>query len=241
MEIRIVLFSSYYYGFHILNTIKALEDELLSIKVVGVATDDPTKGWTSPSKRLWRYPHPEADEKLVADTAERLGVAVWRGRINTPEFMELFYTQWRPDLCYMGVFGQRIPEYIWSLPSLGFYNLHPCGGLNWPSQGGTSPIEELISLGQLQGSIAMHTIDNEFDKGELVAFSDFFPLTPQDNTLSVAKATSPLAASLIGWHIGRLLGVPVPFSVPRVIAEIPTSVVIPPNRGTERIQREMEP
>ncbi|MDD4600970.1 MAG: hypothetical protein PHQ46_07925 [Negativicutes bacterium] len=189
------------------------------IVICGVATDDPTKPWTSPHKRIWRYPHTESEETMVAQLAQKHDIPVWRGRINTQDFYEEFTKRWTPDVCYMGVFGQKIPEAIWSSPLYGFYNFHTCAGRVWPSNAGGGPIETMMADGEKQGAVAMHAVDNDWDHGELVAFSDFFSFSPQESVTDVHKRIGPLAAEMMKWHVSKILGVSMPESKPRFVAE----------------------
>jgi methionyl-tRNA formyltransferase len=118
----------------------------------------------------------------------------------------------------MGVFGQRIPENIWSFPLYGFYNFHPCAGVAWPSNVGPHPFESMASDSESRGSVAMHMVDNEFDHGPLVSFSEFFPVFPQEGVMAASRRTSPLAAGLMAWHIAQILSLPCN-DAPRVIVE----------------------
>ncbi|MDD3182805.1 MAG: hypothetical protein PHD48_08400 [Alphaproteobacteria bacterium] len=218
MSFRIALFGSHYYGYAMLETLLSLQQQIPELEVVGVASDDPTKSWVSPHKRLWQYPHTKTEEDMVANLATRNDIPVWRARIKDEDFYNEFTKKWMPDICYMGVFGQRIPENIWTKPLYGFYNFHSCAGQVWPSNTGAQAFEGMASNGEKQGAVAMHMIDNEFDHGQLIAFSKFFEFSDQETVLETFKRTSPYVAKLMAWHIFEVLGIPYPQDYkPRII------------------------
>lgn len=216
MSLRVALFGSHYYGLAMLESLLSLQQRFPEIEIVGVASDDPTKEWVSPQKRLWRHPHMKEEEEMVAGLATRQGIPVWRGRVKTEEFQAEF-KEWMPDVCYMGVFGQKIPENIWSSPLYGFYNFHSCAGDVWPSNTGAQAFESMTEAGERRISTAMHVVDNEFDHGPLVAFSRFMPFFPEEAVMDTFKRTSPLIAELVTWHVCETLGVPSLKNSPRVV------------------------
>jgi methionyl-tRNA formyltransferase len=225
MSFRIALFCSYYRGIALLETLLTLQKRFPEIIIAGVATDDPTKKWTSPSKRIWQYSHTKAEEDMVGRLAEQHGIPVWRGRINAGEFSEEYTKRWMPDVCYMGVFGQKIPEPIWSYPLFGFYNFHACAGREWPSNVGGNPLKTLIANKETHGAVAMHAVDSEWDNGELIAFSDFFPIYPEDSIVATHKRTNPLAAQMMAWHIAEILGDSLPHYRPRIVKHAPRPAI----------------
>lgn len=221
MSFRVAVFGSFHYGKALLERLLLLKQAFPEIEVVGVATDDPSKSWVSPHKRLWQYPHTKEEEEMVADLAKRHEIPVWRERVKTEEFRIQYETIWRPDVCYMAIFGQKIPENVWSRPLYGFFNFHSCAGREWPSNGGPQAFEGMAAAGENQASVAMHHVDDEFDHGPLVAFSPFYPLVAGETILSVFERSSTLVADLMNWHLSELLRIP-NFSKtkPRIIASI---------------------
>jgi len=219
MNFNISLFCSLYRG-------KAMIEKLLSFKniypeivITGIATDDPTQPWTNSDKRIWRHSHLPDEKHIIEDLARKNNIPLWKSRVNTEDFYQAFTEDWAPDVCYMGVFGQKIPERIWSHPLHGFYNLHTCSGKTWPSDIGGDPISSILGRGLHHGSLAMHQIDNEWDQGELVAFSDYFPISKRDAPLAIQKRSAPLAADLMIWHLSSILGIPSATKTPRIVAE----------------------
>src|ERR1041385_3589001 len=134
---RIAVFGSFMGGYHVLSEL--LLGELADpIKVVGVATDDPTQPFTNSKVRLWKYPHTDADETLVPSFARSHRLPVFTGRVKSPEFLDLVAHEWRPDIILMATFGQKIPSSLIEIPRFGFFNFHHAGPM-WPSYPGPDP------------------------------------------------------------------------------------------------------
>ena len=140
------------------------------VTVVGVATDDPTQTVHHASVRLWKYPHRREDELLVPRFAAAHGLPVFTGRVKTPEFFEMFLDEWRPALCLMATFGQKIPTALINYPSLGFYNFHHSGE-TWPSYPGPDPIAAMVRDGRKHLVLTIHKVTDVIDGGEFVARS----------------------------------------------------------------------
>ncbi len=202
---RIAVFGSYYRGYHVLQemlhgSVSRLAD------VVGVATDDPSAGFVSPHKRVWQYPHEPWEETMVADYARQWGLPVYRGKVKTTEFYARFETEWRPDLCIMATFGQRIDARLFEFPRLGFLNLHPCTDDGWPSRYvGGNPFDALMADGVPHAVMALHHVDAGFDTGELVAYSERFHLPAGASVTQMHKLMAPAAARLAAREIERIL------------------------------------
>lgn len=202
---RIALFGSFYRGFYVLSELLhgALKDRL---HIVGVATDDPTDSLVHPSRRVWQYHHEPHEETMVAELATRNGLSVHRGSINTPEFLLRFSQEWRPELCIMATFGQRIPPAIYQQASLGFFNLHPCIDDGWPSRfAGPNPFQALMNEGIDQARIAMHEIDESFDRGRLIAYSPSVRIPKGASVVDMHKITALAAARLAAEQIEKIL------------------------------------
>jgi methionyl-tRNA formyltransferase len=202
---RVAVFGSFYRGLHVLQAL--LEGELASrVQVVGVATDDPAQSFVSPRKRVWQYPHERHEELMVRCCAEQAGIEVWDGRVKTPEFYRLYETCWRPELCVMATFGQRIDARLHQFPRLGFYNLHPCIEDGWPSRYvGGNPFEALQRDGHRHAVLALHHVDDGFDTGALVAYSERIPLPEGAGVVELHRLTAPVAARLVNRELGLLL------------------------------------
>lgn len=203
---RVVVFGSFYRGLYLCK-------ELLSgplaahVRVVGIATDDPTQAFVSPGKRVWQFSNRASEKTMVSEFAAQHGVPVYQGRVKCQEFYDVFEQQWQPDLCIMGTFGQKINERLFNYPRLGFFNLHPCDRGAWPSRyAGSNPFQQLLLDGAKECVIALHKVDADFDTGELVAYSENVLIPPEASVIDLHKITSPIAALLVRQEITRVLG-----------------------------------
>ena len=200
---RVAVFGSFLGGYHVLQ-------ELLfgplarRVMVVGVATDDPTQPFTHPSVRLWHYPHTRDDELLVPRFAAEQGLPVIAGRVKTPEFFELFVDDWRPSLCLMATFGQKIPTALIHYPSLGFYNFHH-GGDTWPSYPGPDPIAAMVRDGRTHLVLTIHKVTDVIDGGEFVARSHQVPIPDGINAIEMHRITWPQMGPFIRRSVGAML------------------------------------
>ena len=203
--LRVALFGSFYRGFCVLNEL--LYGPLSErIQVVGVATDDPAETFVNAKNRVWQYPHRESEEKMVRKLARSQGIETYTGRVKTPAFYDLFESQWRPDICIMATFGQRIDQRLYSYPALGFFNLHPSDNGEWPSRyAGSNPFDQLIREGAQSCVISMHHVDDGFDTGKRIAVSETIYLPHDSDVTTLHKISSPIAALLVREQLQRIL------------------------------------
>lgn len=108
--LRVALFGSFYRGYFTLSELLDLQHSLNGVEIVGVSTDDPTASYVSPDKRVWQYPHTDYEEVMVKQLADANDIDVYRGRVKTAGFYDIFENQWQPDVCYMATFGQLIDK-----------------------------------------------------------------------------------------------------------------------------------
>ena len=201
-RVRVALFGSFHGGRTVLQTLLGtLADR---VQVVGVATDDPSRPYTNARVRLWKYPHTPEEEQLVTRLAEEHGLPVFTGRVRTEAFAATFAREWRPELCLMATFGQRIPARLYEFPSLGFYNFHH-SDTAWPSYPGPDPIRDLVRDGKRQVVITLHEVVEALDEGRLVAQSSPVALPPQPNAVTVHRLTWPRMPDFIDGVVRRLL------------------------------------
>ena len=192
--VRVAVFGSFYRGFYVLA-------ELLhgrhreKFQVVGVATDDVSQPFISGAKRVWQYPHRTDEETMVEDLAARHAIPAWKGRVKTEDFYALHENTWRPDLCIAATFGQRIDARLYRHPRLGFYNIHPCIPAGWPSRyAGPNPFQAMKDDGRESVVAALHLVDDGFDTGTLIAYSEPVAFPPEASIIDMHKITSPLFA-----------------------------------------------
>lgn len=203
---RVAVFGSFHGGYHVL---RQLLREPLARRVVvtGVATDDPKQPFTHANVRLWRHVHTRIEEEWVAKMAREHGLPVYRGRIKDPAFERMFLEEWAPDLCLMATFGQLIPERIFKVPRLGFYNFHH-SDVTWPSYPGPDPIGAMIRDGKTHVVITLHEVSAVLDGGRFVAHSPPVPLPPDGNGAIVHRMTWPRMGPWICAEVCRLLDAP---------------------------------
>lgn len=200
---RVVVFGSFYGGHHVLSEL--LEPPLAdAVTVVGVATDDPRQTFTHPDVRLWKYPHTEAEERLVPSLARENDLPVYTGRVKTPEFERMFVDEWKPDLCLMATFGQKIPKSIFQVPGLGFYNFHHSDQV-WPSYPGPDPIAQMVNDGKTHVVITMHEVNEVLDGGRFVARSPKIRIPNDANAVLVHRVTWPQMGGFIRSQVQTLV------------------------------------
>lgn len=203
---NVVLFGSFYRGFFILNELLfgPLRDR---VRVVGVATDDPTAPFVSAHKRVWQYPHTRQEETLVADLARKHDIPVYTGRVKDADFYGIYEHQWQPDLCLMATFGQRIDARLFTRPTRGFYNFHPSDNGAWPScYAGGNPFSAMAEQGEPCCVMSLHEVDELIDHGRRVAVSDPIWIPPGASVVDMHKISSPMAALLLRRELPGLLG-----------------------------------
>lgn len=200
---RVVVLGSFLGGYHVLNEL--IFGELASrVQVVGIATDDPTQSYTNAKVRLWRHPHTQDDETLVRRFAAALNIPVFTGRVKSPEFQDLMTQDWKPDLCLMATFGQRIPKRIIEIPKLGFFNFHHSGP-SWPSYPGPDPIGDMQRDGLLHLVLTMHRVNETIDGGEFVARSHPVAIPPEINAIEMHRITWPQMHEFIRRAVSEIL------------------------------------
>lgn len=205
--LRLAIFGSFLRGSALIGEALALQkSHPEKIALVGIATDNPADRRILPHRRVWQYVPAPADREMVANLARAHGIAPWLDSIKTEEFRTRFEAEWRPDVCYMGTFGQLIPATLFSRPPLGFYNLHPCKPGTWPSYVGGNPFQAMLQAGERSGAVALHEVNEKWDDGRLVAFSRSYAIADGDDVVELHRRSSPEAAWLMGWHLRGLLG-----------------------------------
>jgi methionyl-tRNA formyltransferase len=143
---------------------------------------------------------------MVEMLATAHGIATFTGRVKTPPFYQMYERDWRPDICISATFGQRIDARIFQFPTLGFYNLHPCIKDGWPSRyAGPNPFQCLLEDNSDHAVIAMHEVDDGFDTGTLVAFSEKIYFSPATSVIDLHKSSSPIAAKFFIGELSKLL------------------------------------
>jgi methionyl-tRNA formyltransferase len=202
---RVAVFGSFYRGYYVLGELLYGPCKDL-IKVVGVATDDPAQHYINAKNRVWKYPHSQREEIMVADLARDHDIPVYREKIKTENFYDIFEKKWKPDLCLMATFGQLINLRLIKFPQLGFYNFHPSDIGDWPSRyAGCNPFEAMFKQGEKICTITLHEVNEEFDQGGRVACSDAIMIPPGVTVTDMHKISAPVAACLLRKMLPGLL------------------------------------
>jgi len=200
---RVVVLGSFMGGYHVLSEL--IFGELASrVQIVGIATDDPTQSYTNAKVRLWRHPHTQDDETLVRRFAAARNIPIFTGRVKSSEFHELMTRDWRPDLCLMATFGQKIPKHIIEIPKLGFYNFHHSANL-WPSYPGPDPIGDMQRDGLSHLVLTMHRVNEKIDDGEFFARSHPVPIPPGINAIEMHRISWPQMHGFIRRAVSEIL------------------------------------
>jgi len=200
---RIAVFGSFMGGYHVLRELLlgCLADRLT---VTGVVTDDPTQPFTNAKGRLWKYPHTLEDETVVRRFAKSRDIPVFTGRVKSPEFQELVTQDWKPDLCLMATFGQKIPKHIIEVPRLGFFNFHHSGP-TWPSYPGPDPIGDMERDGLSHLVLTVHRVNELIDHGEFFARSHPVAIPPAIDSIEMHRITWPQMGGFIRSAVERIL------------------------------------
>ena len=192
---RVAVFGSFLGGYHVLRQL--LTPPLSEcVEVVGVATDDPDEPFIHASVRLWKYDHSDNERWLVRHLAVGEDIPVYSGRINTDAFVQKFTQGWKPDLCLMATFGQKIPRRLFEFPKFRFYNFHH-SDIFWPSYPGPDPIAGMVRDGKTHVVLTLHEVNEVLDGGRFVARSHPVPLPADANAVKVHRRTWPQMGSFI--------------------------------------------
>ena len=111
---------------------------------------------------------------------------------------------WRPDVCLMSTFGQKIPNHIIHLPRLGFYNFHH-SGKTWPSYPGPDPIAAMVSDGRNDLVLTMHKVSEVIDDGEFVARLHPVAIPTGVNAIDMHRITWPVMHPFIRKAVNDIL------------------------------------
>jgi methionyl-tRNA formyltransferase len=100
---------------------------------------------------------------------------VTRQQLHT-QALQLF-NELGPDMALMYGFTYRVPPAIFTIPRLGFYNVHFS---MLPAYCGSDPVFWQIKNGERQGGITIHKVDEGFDTGAVV-LQQSIPFLPGEN------------------------------------------------------------
>ena len=141
---------------------------------------------------------------MITRLAEEQGLPVCTGRVRTDAFHRVFAEEWRPHICLMATFGQKIPVRLIEFPPLGFYNFHHSDDA-WPSYPGPDPIREMLADGKTRVFINMHEVTDVIDGGACVGRSHAVEIPPMANAVVVHRLTWPQMSFFIADQVRSLL------------------------------------
>ncbi|WP_214073013.1 formyltransferase family protein [Mucilaginibacter sp. dw_454] len=87
------------------------------------------------------------------------------------------FNELEPDMALMYGFAYRIPPAIFTIPRLGFYNVHFS---LLPAYSGSDPVFWQLKNGERQGGITIHKVDEGFDSG-VVVLQQAIPFLPGES------------------------------------------------------------
>jgi len=110
------------------------------------------------------------------------------------EFFKKF-SHLKPDICVVAAYGKILPKRYLEVPKHGFINIHPSF---LPKYRGPSPIQTAILNGEDQTGISIMLMDEEVDRGPILASREFSILNFQfSNHDELAKELFKLGAELL--------------------------------------------
>jgi methionyl-tRNA formyltransferase len=150
------------------------------------------------------YNHTRDDELLVPRFAQANGLPVYTGRVKVPEFHQMFVNEWRPELCLMATFGQKIPRTIFGHPCLGFFNFHHSGE-TWPSYPGPDPIAAMVRDGKSHLVLTIHAVTDVIDGGAFFSHSHRVAIPARINAIGMHRITWPQMGPFIRESVLAML------------------------------------
>lgn len=107
----------------------------------------------------------------------------------------------KPDLAFMCGFTYQIPAELFSIPALGFFNLHFS---LLPAYGGPDPIFWQLKNGEETGGITIHKVAADFDSGEVV-MQQQIPFIPGENWGICNSRYAPVVFNMITLLTQKLM------------------------------------
>lgn len=99
----------------------------------------------------------------------------------------------RPDVIVVAAYGKILPEFILNIPQYGCINIH---GSILPRWRGAAPIQYALLSGDKTTGVTIMKMDAGMDTGDII-LTEEYPLSMQDNVLTVFEALSKLGSKLI--------------------------------------------
>jgi methionyl-tRNA formyltransferase len=148
----------------------------------------------------------------VPGFAKEHDLPLFTGRVKTPEFYNMVFDDWQPELCLMATFGQMIPKALIHYPRLGFFNYHHSSD-TWPSYPGPDPIAAMVRDGRTHLVLTLHKVSEVIDGGEFVARSHPVAISVGINAIGMHRITWPQMGPFIRREVSAMLDAATAFPV----------------------------
>ena len=155
----------------------------------------------------------------VKDYALSQGIPVLQPeKLKSPEFLSQLRTYLnpsdsssKPEGLFVVVAFRMLPEVVWSMPSLGTFNLH---GSLLPKYRGAAPINWAVINGEKETGVTTFFLKHEIDTGDLI-LRERIPIGEDENVGSVHDRLMTLGAGLVTRTVDLIIdsvnsGIPVP-------------------------------
>ena len=172
---KIIFFGSPLYTIQIINQIKYLKNELL-----GVVTQNEKIGKRGKSQQT-----------PVEIFAKKNQIRVFSPEKITDVKFVSSIRELNPDLCIIFAYGKILPSELIKIPKYGCLNIHASILPKWR---GAAPIQRAILNRDKNTGITFFKINEQLDKGDIVAIHELEILEVDDN-LTLQKKLSKLASN----------------------------------------------
>ncbi|WP_316805676.1 methionyl-tRNA formyltransferase [Pedobacter agri] len=105
-------------------------------------------------------------------------------RLGLTNILPALFEDLMPDFVIMFGFPYRIPNFLYTHPRLGFYNVHFS---MLPEYRGADPIFWQIKNGENSGGVSIHLVDGEFDNGPLVMQEPLVFIPGETSGISIGR------------------------------------------------------
>jgi len=110
--------------------------------------------------------HPQPQNNPIEELCNIKSIPFYKtGKSDFLTVVEKIFSETKPDIALTFGFSYRIPPELYTMPSMGFFNVHFS---LLPAYRGPSPVFWQLKNGEATGGITIHKIDAQFDSGPVV-------------------------------------------------------------------------
>ena len=120
-------------------------------------------------------------------------------RVADPQFIKII-RDFRPELCVVVAFGQKIPDELLELPPHGCINLHSS---LLPKYRGAAPINKAIADGAAVTGVTTMYLSSEWDAGDIILQAEE-PIYPNDTARTLHDRLMIKGAELLAETVRRI-------------------------------------